>query len=202
MAGNSVGRELLFIEAYCGAANFNASKAYVLAGYKAGRHAPRAARLLKSPRVAAAVAARVGQRIKDLQAIDTAHKRSGGGQVMELHGSSRRARDMNAVAKIHRNDKGVLAISTNAANEADFLRAIAVPLALTSDVAALETLLSQVVDICCRIRGYKSNVAEHRILVAGEWLPEDVVEAFSTGTTTASGMPLPTAKEMRAQALS
>jgi phage terminase small subunit len=47
-------RERLFVEAYCGVANMNATKAYELAGYIGGRH--NAARLITKDHVKAAIA--------------------------------------------------------------------------------------------------------------------------------------------------
>lgn len=41
------------------------------------------------------------------------------------------------------------------------------------------TLLPSIVDICCKLRGYKANVTEHRVIVAGEWVPDDIVTTFS-----------------------
>jgi len=49
-------RERLFVEAYCGVANFNATKAYAIAGYKSGpqsRH--NAARMTTKDHIAAAI---------------------------------------------------------------------------------------------------------------------------------------------------
>jgi hypothetical protein len=37
--------------------------------------------------------------------------------------------------------------------------------------------------VICKLRGYKANVIEHRVIVAGEWLPEDVVSVFERETT-------------------
>jgi hypothetical protein len=43
--------------------------------------------------------------------------------------------------------------------------------------------LPAIIDICCKLRGYKANVTEHRVIVAGEFIPDDVVEAFSNYET-------------------
>src|SRR4051812_39612248 len=61
-------RELLFVEAFCGVAEFNASKAYAIAGYKPHRH--NAARLLKKSRIAAAVAEKVAPKLERLRIMD------------------------------------------------------------------------------------------------------------------------------------
>lgn len=50
-------RERLFVEAYCGVAKFNATKAYELAGYKPSRH--NAARLITREHIAQAIAEKV-----------------------------------------------------------------------------------------------------------------------------------------------
>jgi hypothetical protein len=65
-------RELLFVEAYLGAAQFRAAKAYELAGYKTTGAASRAnaSRMLTRERVAAAIEATLGQRVKALRIMD------------------------------------------------------------------------------------------------------------------------------------
>lgn len=64
--------ELLFVEAYCGVANFRAAKAYEIAGYKTTGAAARAnaSRMLTKERIAAAIAARLGARVKALRIMD------------------------------------------------------------------------------------------------------------------------------------
>lgn len=64
--------ELLFVEAYCGVAQFRAAKAYEIAGYKTTGGASRAnaSRLLLKERVAAAINARLGARVKALRIMD------------------------------------------------------------------------------------------------------------------------------------
>lgn len=57
-------RELLFVEAYCGAANFNATKALELAGYKRIRQ--NGCRLLTKDYIADAIAARLAVRAQKL----------------------------------------------------------------------------------------------------------------------------------------
>lgn len=65
-------RELLFVEAYCGVANFNASEAYRLAGFegKPASISANAARLIGSDRVSKAVAAKFTARIHALRVMD------------------------------------------------------------------------------------------------------------------------------------
>lgn len=43
----------------------------------------------------------------------------------------------------------------------------------------LDRWIPQIIDIACKLRGYKSAVHEHRVLVAGHWLPDELVSAFS-----------------------
>lgn len=65
-------RELLFVEAYVGVAEFRAAKAYELAGYKTTGAASRAnaSRMLTRERVAAAIQAQLGARVKALRIMD------------------------------------------------------------------------------------------------------------------------------------
>lgn len=65
-------RELLFVEAFVGAAQFHAAKAYELAGYKTTGAASRAnaSRMLTRDRVAAAIQAQLGARVKALRIMD------------------------------------------------------------------------------------------------------------------------------------
>ena len=97
--------------------------------------------------------------------------------------------------KIHKNDAGLVeAISTNATDEAEFLmhaadelqheleRQLGTANDANGDAAlfgfVLARALPMVVDICCRLRGYKADVIEHRIIVAGRALPSDIVGAI------------------------
>lgn len=84
---------------------------------------------------------------------------------------------MKATVKIHMSTHGAVAISTNAGSEEAFLAALADEVS-SSDLPSM-SLIPAIVDICCKLRGYKANVTEHRVIVAGEWLPDDVVEVFS-----------------------
>lgn len=62
-------KELLFVECYTGVSRFNASDAYLRAGFKGkpGKVSGLAARLIARDRVAAAVAKRLGTRLRTLQ---------------------------------------------------------------------------------------------------------------------------------------
>jgi len=62
-------RELLFVECYTGVSRFNASDAYLRAGYKGrpGKVSGLAARLIARDRVSQAVAVRLGSRLRTLQ---------------------------------------------------------------------------------------------------------------------------------------
>lgn len=67
-------RELLFVEAYCGAANFVAIKAYEVAGYSMrGRNNSvyaNAANVLRKPKVQDAIAVRLSARVERLRIMD------------------------------------------------------------------------------------------------------------------------------------
>jgi hypothetical protein len=60
-------RELLFVAAYCGPANFNATTAYALAGYR--RSTANACRLIGRDRIGLAIARKVAERTQRLQAM-------------------------------------------------------------------------------------------------------------------------------------
>jgi hypothetical protein len=60
-------RELLFVAAYCGPANFNATDAYAMAGYR--RSTANACRLIARERIAQAIARKVAERTQRLQAM-------------------------------------------------------------------------------------------------------------------------------------
>jgi Terminase small subunit len=65
-------REQLFVEAYCGISNFNASDAYRRAGFTgtAASIGANAARLIGSDRVRAAIETRVAARLAELKIMD------------------------------------------------------------------------------------------------------------------------------------
>lgn len=58
-------RERLFVEAYCGVANFNAAQAYEIAGYKPARE--NAGRLLRRPHIQRAIEIGIEDRRRRLQ---------------------------------------------------------------------------------------------------------------------------------------
>src|SRR5688500_4771836 len=58
-------KELIFVECYTGISKFNASDAYVRAGFKPNRH--NAARLITKENVERAIAERLGSRLRTLQ---------------------------------------------------------------------------------------------------------------------------------------
>jgi hypothetical protein len=80
--------ELKFVTMFCGVAEFNASKAYELAGYKP--HRENAARLARKPRVAAAIAARIEEDATRLKAM-------GGDEALERLTVFARGADIRAV---------------------------------------------------------------------------------------------------------
>jgi len=92
----------------------------------------------------------------------------------------------SAIVQFHK-DGDNMAISTNAATEQEFMAAAVEALADKIDSGdhmgdwefQLDRWLPQIVDVCCKLRGYKSPVVEHRVIVAGQWLPSDVVQIFS-----------------------
>lgn len=86
--------------------------------------------------------------------------------------------------RLHRNGEQ-FAISTNADTERDFLDGVASALAgLDSTANELAQWLPLIVDITAKLRGYKADVIERRLIVAGAWLPDDsasIVSAASLG---------------------
>jgi hypothetical protein len=93
---------------------------------------------------------------------------------------------MSAIVQLHK-DGDNMAISTNAATEQEFMGEIASLLALKIHAGdhegdwefQLERWLPQIVNVCCKLRGYKADVTEHRVIVAGQWFPSDMVQAFT-----------------------
>lgn len=65
-------RELLFVEAFCGVSNFDASDAYRRAGFdgKPSSVGPNAGRLIKKDRVAAAIRDRLAAKVEQLRIMD------------------------------------------------------------------------------------------------------------------------------------
>lgn len=72
-------------------------------------------------------------------------------------------------------DGDSMAIVTDGNDEREFMAQAAAGLAQESDRPEYERELAvwlpQIVDIVCKMRGYKANVTERRLLMAGEWLP-------------------------------
>ncbi len=72
------------------------------------------------------------------------------------------------------------AISTNAETERDFLDGAAKALSeLVASADELGRWLPLIVDISAKMRGYKADVIEKRLIVAGAWLPSDVTAVVS-----------------------
>jgi len=75
-----------------------------------------------------------------------------------------------------------MGISTNAQNESDFMDQFAELLSGLIEEGKykndwqfqLNYWLPQMVELCCKYRGYKSNVHEYRIMSVGGFLPEAV----------------------------
>lgn len=102
----------------------------------------------------------------------------------------------SAIVRLHRNNKSS-ALSTNASSEDEFVRELVSVLAAEmglrpkdndgfndqDSIDLLHAVQPQIIDIACKLRGYKSSVTEHRVLVAGAFIPEDVVESFSAFST-------------------
>ncbi len=84
--------------------------------------------------------------------------------------------------KLHREgDK--FAISTNAESERDFVDGTAAALSeLIPSAEELSRWLPLVVDIAARMRGYKADVVEKRVIIAGAWLPSDTASVVANGT--------------------
>lgn len=81
---------------------------------------------------------------------------------------------MRGEVRFHREgDK--FAISTNTETEQDFLDGASSALAELGSAEAdeLSRWLPLIVEISCKMRGYKAEVIEKRLIVAGAWLPAD-----------------------------
>lgn len=88
---------------------------------------------------------------------------------------------MRGDVRFHREgDK--FAISTNTESERDFLDGAAAALAeLIPSAEELSRWLPLVVDISAKMRGYKADVIEKRLIVAGAWLPADTASIVAGG---------------------
>lgn len=86
--------------------------------------------------------------------------------------------------KLHR-DGEKFAISTNAETERDFLDGVAAALAeVIPPAEELARWLPLVVDVAAKMRGYKADVIERRVIIAGAWLPSDTTSVVANGTIT------------------
>jgi len=86
--------------------------------------------------------------------------------------------------KLHREGER-FAISTNAESERDFLDGTAAALAeLLPSSEELARWLPLVVDVAAKMRGYKADVIEKRVIIAGAWLPSDTASVVANGTVT------------------
>lgn len=92
---------------------------------------------------------------------------------------------MRGEVRFHREgDK--FAISTNTENERDFLDGAAAALAeLIASADELSRWLPLIVDVSCKLRGYKADVIEKRLIVAGAWLPADTASVVAGGAVHA-----------------
>ena len=98
----------------------------------------------------------------------------------EIFGQQSNTKKNTAMIKIFQDEKGDTAITTDAEDERAFLDDLSV--ALIEDIAtrknSIDTtrkLLSQIIDICCKYRGYKNNVTEKRVLTVGNILMGDPI---------------------------
>lgn len=104
--------------------------------------------------------------------------------------------------RIHKGADGSLALSTDASSEEGFVREFAEALS-TRLLAVMETAqtvgtakatdewigllrkaLPQFTEVVCKLRGYKAAVTERRVIMAGEFVPDDVVEVFGSSART------------------
>lgn len=89
--------------------------------------------------------------------------------------------NQNNIVRFHQSENGSKSISTNAGSEESFLREVESALAqrVQSEGEFAQGWLKPICDIVCKLRGYKADVTEHRVIVAGEWVPDDVVDALT-----------------------
>lgn len=89
---------------------------------------------------------------------------------------------MRGEVRLHR-DGDKFAVSTNADTERDFLDGAAAALAdLVASAEDMARWLPLVVDVAAKLRGYKADVIERRLIVAGAWLPSDVASVVGGST--------------------
>lgn len=86
---------------------------------------------------------------------------------------------VRGVVRLHRNGEK-FAISTNAETERDFLDGLASALAgedssfeVCCNSAVMARWLSLGIDVACKLRGYKSDAVEKRVIMAGAWMPDN-----------------------------
>ena len=88
---------------------------------------------------------------------------------------------MRGDVRFHR-DGDKFAISTNTETERDFLDGASAALAeLLPPAEDLARWLPLIVDISAKMRGYKAEVIEKRLIVAGAWLPADTASVVAGG---------------------
>lgn len=80
-----------------------------------------------------------------------------------------------------------MSVSTNASSEEEFMAEAVKQL---SEIVQrreydndweyqLQRWLPQIVDVCCKLRGYKAAVHEERVIVAGYHMPTELIQAFA-----------------------
>lgn len=97
---------------------------------------------------------------------------------------------MEIVVRLHK-EREQYAVSTNAITPESFLAAassqVSEVLTLNSDSAKhLAAWLPQLVEIACKLKGYKADVTESRVTVAGRMMPSDVVAIHGHNVEKAS----------------
>lgn len=87
--------------------------------------------------------------------------------------------------RFHREGEN-FAISTNTETERDFLDGAAAAMAeLIPNADELSHWLPLIVDVSAKMRGYKADVIEKRLIIAGAWLPADTASIVAGGSVTA-----------------
>lgn len=89
---------------------------------------------------------------------------------------------MRGEVRFHK-DGDKFAISTNTESERDFWDGAAAAMSeLIPTADELSRWLPLIVDISAKMRGYKADVIEKRLIVAGAWLPADTASIVAGGT--------------------
>jgi len=94
---------------------------------------------------------------------------------------------MSALIVLHK-DGDNMAIETDAKDEGDFLQSMGALLSQAIDAGdfagdwefQFSFWLPQMVDICCKLRGYKNEVHERRVLIAGSPTAEHPVMSIDS----------------------